>query len=138
MAGRIARAPVAILLLVAMALGSILLWIGIPVGVIWGASQIASSSQPGMGLYAAMAIAIPALMWLCLRLLRRLDLMFARVTGAQRDEIYRPAWTRSMRGERTSQRRTTVLDLVMAISVGLALLALLVWFAAFAGSPLPG
>jgi hypothetical protein len=43
-----------------------------------------------------------------------------------------------MRGERTSQRRTTVLDLVMAISVGLALLALLVWFAAFAGSPLPG
>jgi hypothetical protein len=138
MTGRIARAPVAILLLVAMALGSILLWIGIPVGVIWGASQIASSSQPGMGLYAAMAIAIPALMWLCLRLLRRLDLMFARVTGAQRDEIYRPAWTRSMRGERTSQRRTTVLDLVMAISVGLALLALLVWFAAFAGSPLPG
>ena len=137
-AGRAARAPVALALVLLMGAGSVVLWIGIPVGVIWGASQIvATQQQPGMGIYAAMAVVIPTLMWLCLRLLRRLDLVYARVTGAERDEIYRPGWTRSMRGERTSNRRTTILDVVMAVSVGLAILALLAWFALFAGSPLP-
>ena len=138
MAARAARAPVALALVLLMGIGSVVLWIGIPVGVIWGASQIvASQQQPGMGIYAAMAVVIPTLMWACLKLLRRLDLVYARVTGAKRDEIYRPAWTRSLRGERSSNRHTPVLDVVMVVSVGIALVALLAWFALFAGSPLP-
>lgn len=42
-----------------------------------------------------------------------------------------------MRGERGSTRPRTILDVVMVISVSLALLAMLLWFALFAGNPLP-
>jgi hypothetical protein len=43
-----------------------------------------------------------------------------------------------MRGERDRKRRRSVLDSVMIISVGVALLLFGVWFFAFAGSSLPG
>jgi hypothetical protein len=43
-----------------------------------------------------------------------------------------------MRGERAPQRRTTVLELVMMISVSLALLVFGVWFFFFAHASLPG
>ena len=131
------RAPLGILLVLLMAAGSVLLWIGIPIGVLWGASQLFQSQQPTMGLYFGIAVAIPVLMWLCGRGLFRLDAAYARVTGARRDEVYRPGWLRSMRGERTSNRATTILDIVMVVSVSLALLAMLVWSLVFAGSPLP-
>jgi hypothetical protein len=42
-----------------------------------------------------------------------------------------------MRGERQSTHRHTVLDTVMIISVATCVVALAVWFFAFAGSPLP-
>jgi len=42
------------------------------------------------------------------------------------------------RGERAPQRRTTVLELVMMISVGLALFVFAVWFFFFAHASLPG
>ncbi len=42
-----------------------------------------------------------------------------------------------MRGERSSPRPATVLDVVMVSSVLVALLAIAVWFFAFAGSSLP-
>ena len=43
-----------------------------------------------------------------------------------------------VRGERAHTRRGGVLDKVMIVSVGLALLVFAVWFFAFAGSSLPG
>jgi hypothetical protein len=42
-----------------------------------------------------------------------------------------------MRGERASNRPTTVLDLVMMVSVSLALTAFGIWFFFFAGSSIP-
>ena len=45
---------------------------------------------------------------------------------------------RSMRGERGSTRKRGVLDTVMIVSVGLALVVFGVWFFGFAGSSLPG
>src|SRR3954451_3835275 len=126
-----------LLLILLMAIGSVLLWIGIPVGVLWVASRIATSQQPTMGLYFGVAIAIPTLMFLCARGLSKLDALYARVTGADRDSVYRPGWMRSMRGERHSDRRTTILDVVMAVSVALALAGTGIWFLFFAGSSLP-
>jgi len=40
--------------------------------------------------------------------------------------------------ERERRRRRSVLDTVMIVSVGTALIAFAVWFFAFAGSSLPG
>ena len=45
---------------------------------------------------------------------------------------------KSMRGDRERKRRRSVLDSVMIISVGVALLLFGIWFFAFAGSSLPG
>ena len=42
-----------------------------------------------------------------------------------------------MRAERTSTRRGGVLDKVMIVSVGLALVVFAVWFFGFAGSRCP-
>jgi hypothetical protein len=127
-----------VLLILLMAVGSILLWLGIPVGLVYLASRLSSSSQPSLGLYAGLAIAIPGLMIVTARGLGRLDATYARVTGADRDTRYRGAWTRSMRGERGSTRKRTVLDTVMVVSVSLALVAFGVWFFAFAHANGPG
>jgi hypothetical protein len=45
---------------------------------------------------------------------------------------------KSMRGERERKRRRSVLDTVMIISVGVALVLSAIWFFGFAGSSLPG
>jgi hypothetical protein len=121
-----------------MAIGSVVMWLVIPFGLIYGAGRITTSQQPSMGIYLGLAIAIPLLMILMARILGRLDHTYARVMGIQEDGRYRPAWMRSMRAERTSTRRRTVLDVVMVVSVGLAILCSAVWFFAFAGSSLPG
>ena len=42
-----------------------------------------------------------------------------------------------MRGERTYTRRGGVLDTVMLVSVGVAIVAFGVWFFGFAGSSMP-
>ena len=43
-----------------------------------------------------------------------------------------------MRGERGSTRKRGVLDTVMIVSVGVALVGFGLWFFVFAGSSLPG
>ena len=43
------RALLAALLIALMAIGSIVLWLGIPIGWVYLASRIAKSSQPSMG-----------------------------------------------------------------------------------------
>jgi hypothetical protein len=134
----VSRRLVGALIILLMAVGSILLWLGIPFGLIYLASRLSSASQPSLAIYFGLAVAIPLLMILTARALGRLDAVYARLTGAERDRHYRGAWTRSMRGERASTRRRTVLDTVMMVSVGLALVAFGIWFFGFAGSSLPG
>jgi hypothetical protein len=125
-------------LIALMAIGSILLWLGIPVGVIYGVSRLAKSSQPSMGLYVLVLIGIPALMVIVGKGLSKLNRVYADVMGSAHSERVTLPWHRSMRGERDAGHRTTVLDVVMILSVGLALLAFGAWFFLIAGSSLPG
>jgi hypothetical protein len=60
-----------------------------------------------------------------------------RVTGRWHDRRDHASWNRSMRGDRRSTRDRGVLEQVMAISVGCALVLFGIWFFAFAGSSLP-
>lgn len=119
----------------AMAAGSVFMWIGIPVGLIYLASRVADSSQPSLGPYLLILLGLPLGMGLVGRLLSILDRRYAAMLGQERR--YRPAWTKSMRGERGSTHKWTVLDSVMLWSVLVALLLSAIWFFAFAGSPLP-
>jgi len=129
--------PPAIVLVLAMAVGSVIMWIGVPLGLIYIASQLASSSNPTAGPYVLVLVGLPVGMALVGKCLGILDRAHARLTGRV-DTTRRPAtWMRSMRAERVSTRRVGVLDRVMIASVALAILAFAVWFFGFAGSSLP-
>jgi hypothetical protein len=129
--------PPAIVLVLLMAVGSVIMWIGVPLGLIYIASQLASSSNPTAGPYVLVLVGLPIGMALVGKCLGILDRAHARLTGRV-DTTRRPAtWMRSMRAERVSTRRVGVLDRVMIASVALAILAFAVWVFGFAGSSLP-
>jgi hypothetical protein len=133
----VALAKVGLILL--MILGSLMLWIGIPVGWLWVGSQLASDSQQTtLGAYLGVLVAIVLSMIVVARGLTKLNDVYGRVTGEDPYMRVRMPWHRSMRGEEDHRPPRQILDVVMVLSVAAAGLALLIWFALFAGSPLPG
>lgn len=133
----VAAKPAAFALIVLMAFGSVFLWLGIPIGWIWGISQVVDSSQPSLGPYVVIIIGVPVTMFLVGRVLFKLNSVYSRITGQPAQVRVQMPWHRSMRGEREPARTSSVLDVVMVISVGLAVLVFGVWFFLFAGSSLP-
>ena len=129
--------PVAVLLIALMAVGSVILWIGIPIGWIYAVSHMVNSSQPSLGPYVLLIFGIPITMALFGKLLFGLDHVYARVTGQDSEVQFRAPWLKSMRGERNTARRLTVLEMTMIVSVSIALLGFAIWFFGFAGSSLP-
>jgi multisubunit Na+/H+ antiporter MnhB subunit len=121
-----------------MAIGSVVMWIGVPVGLIYLASRLADSSKPSMGPYVLILVGLVVGMMAVGKLLGALDRYHGRVTGLDDGKPQQAAWMKSMRGDRERKRRRSVLDSVMMISVGVALLLFGIWFFAFAGSSLPG
>jgi hypothetical protein len=137
-AKRLLWSPVAILLVLLMAAGSILMWVGLPLGLIWLASSLTNSSQPSLGPYLLILIGLPVGMVIIGKALGTLDKLHGRMTGRLDVEHQRAPWLQSMRDERGPRRKQrSVLDTVMIISVLLAIVAGAVWFFAFAGSSLP-
>ncbi len=131
------KKPTALFLIVVMAVGSVVLWLGIPVAWIYGVSQMVDTTQPQLGPYLAIIVGVPATMWLFGRFLYKMNQVYERVTGQTSEVRVQLPWHRSMRGERDSGRRTNVLEFVMICSVGLCLLVFSIWFFFFAGSSLP-
>jgi hypothetical protein len=130
--------PVSLFLIAVMAVGSVVMWIGVPVGLIFLASRLADSPKPSMGPYVLILVGLPVGMMIVGKALGALDRYHGRITGLDDGKPQQAAWMKSMRGERDRKRRRSVLDAVMMISVGVALVAAAVWFFAFAGSSLPG
>jgi hypothetical protein len=136
---RLLWSPVALVLVLLMAAGSIAMWIGLPLGLIWLASAVSDSSEPSLGPYLLILLGLPVGMFAIGKCLGVLDRAHGRITGRLDDAPVRAAWLQSMRDERAPRRRRrSVLDTVMIVSVLAALAAGAVWFVAFAGSPLPG
>ena len=129
--------PVALVLIALMAVGSVILWIGIPIGWIYAVSHMVDSSQPSLGPYVLLIFGIPVTMALFGKLLFGLDHVYARVTGQDSEVRFRAAWLKSMRGERNVARRLSVLEMTMIVSVSIALVGFAIWFFGFAGSSLP-
>jgi hypothetical protein len=133
---RSAWSPTAVALVVLMALGSVVMWLGVPFGLVYVASKLADTPNPTMGPYLLVILGLPVGMAVVGKGLGALNRAHVRLTGAETD-AYRPGWTRSMRGERRVDRRNGVLDKVMIVSVAVAGIAFAVWFFGFAGSSLP-
>ncbi len=126
------RGTVAALLVLVMAVGSILMWIGVPVFWLWLASRIADSSQPSLGLYVLVLVGIVVSMAVVGKALGTVNHIHMGITGSLPRKREQTIWLRSMRGEREIQRQTGVLGIVMAWSVSVALLVFGVWFFLFA------
>jgi hypothetical protein len=130
--------PLSLFLIALMAIGSVVMWIGVPVALIYAASRLADSPKPSMGPYVLILVGLPLGMMAVGNLLGALDRYHGRVTGLDDGKPEQAAWMKSMRGERERKRRRSVLDSVMIVSVAVALLLFGIWFFAFAGSSLPG
>jgi hypothetical protein len=130
--GTAARGSVAVLLVGLMAVGSVLMWIGVPAFWLWLASRIASTSQPSLGLYVLVLVGIIVSMGLFGVALGALNHLHARVTDTLPERREQTVWLKSMRGERKGTREHGILGVVMAWSVSIALLLFGVWFFFFA------
>jgi hypothetical protein len=125
-------------LIALMAVGSIFLWIGIPVGWLWIGSQFQSGSgQASFGLYLGVLLGIILSMVVMGKLLQGLNGAYGRLTGSEVVRVRLP-WHRSLRGENEGRPQRQILDVVMVVSVMTAGFVFLVWFLFFAGSSLPG
>ena len=126
------------LLVLVMAIGSIAMWLGVPIFWVWLASKIAESSQPNLGLYVMILVGIVVSMIVLGKILGHLNHLHQRLTGRLPERREQTMWLRSMRGEREVNRDSGVLGTVMVISVSLAMLAAGIWFFFFAkGGGLP-
>ena len=126
------RTLTATLLVVVMAVGSIIMWLGAPAFWLWLASQLADSSRPSMGLYVMVLVGIVVSMFVIGKGLGMLNHAHAQVTSTLPARREQTVWMRSMRGEREFTRNSGVLGTVMAWSVSVALLCMAVWFFFFA------
>jgi hypothetical protein len=125
-------------LIAVMAIGSIALWIGVPIGWLWIGSQWQADSQStGFGPYVAVLFGIIVSVAVLAKGLAILNRAYGRVAGDDPTMRVRLPWHRSMRGDEDSRYQRNVLDVVMVISVSIAVLAMGIWFFFFAGSPLP-
>jgi hypothetical protein len=122
-------------LILLMGVGSIAMWLGVPIGLIYAVSKMVDSTQPQLGPYLIILFGVPIGMTIIGKGLGSLDRYYVRKTGGVL-ERYRAGWLRSMRGERKepSMSHWKVLDVVMIASVSIAGLAMGVWFLFFAGS----
>jgi hypothetical protein len=126
-------------LVLLMALGSIVMWLVVPVAWLWLGSHMTSSTQPSIGPYLLVLAGTIVSMVVIGKGLGVLNRMHMRVTGRLQDHREQAAWMKSMRGERKGVHQDRgVLDGVMMISVAIAFLIFGIWFFAFAGSSLPG
>ena len=114
---------------VVIVLGSVFLWIGIPVGLLWLGGQLTSTST-GF-LFAALAgipLAMVGFGWL----LYRVNGVYERLHGDEGAGGPRSPWLRGLSDERAGFRRARaqrrLIDVAMTGSAVLALVLLLVWF----------
>lgn len=124
------RAGVALILL--MIVGSLALWIAIPAGWLWLASQLSNRYEL---IYILALFGCPITMILWGIGLARIHAAYLRLSGADPARGGRSAWLRSSSGERPGEGEPRpVLDVIMAGSVLLAIVVFTVWFFFFASS----
>jgi hypothetical protein len=120
-----------------MVLGGLMLWFGNPVIWLWIGSQMSETQRASMGPYAVVALGIVASTILVAWALAVVHRRYQEVSGHIPTVRVRLPWMRSLRGEKDSRPEITVLDVVVVTTALLGIMAALVWFLGFAGSPLP-
>jgi hypothetical protein len=125
-------------LVVLMALGGLMLWLGNPVIWLWIGSQTTGSQQGRMGPYVLVGFGILVSTVLVSLALARLNRTYQSVSGHVTTVRVRLPWMRSLRGDEDSRPEVTVLDFVLVATAVSAVVTFVFWFVVLAGSPLPG
>jgi hypothetical protein len=112
----------AALMLAIMFVGSLVLWVGVPVGALYVGSLVQAATESIGAAVAAMTLVVIGSLVMLLPFLGWLNRKHAEVRAARGRQDLGPV----------------ALEGVMVVSAGIALVAFLVWFFLFAGaSPLP-
>ena len=114
--------------------GSLTMWIGVPLAWVWAVSQVADHYPD---VYILALSGCPLTMVLFGGMLARLNAVHLRVSGRQAGRDH-TAWLESLSGDRMARRRRSVLETSMILSVVIAMITLAVWFFLFAHSYTPG
>lgn len=120
-----------------MVLGGLMLWFGNPVIWLWIGSQMSETQRASMGPYAVVALGILGSTIVVAWGLARLHRRYQEVSGHVPTVRVRLPWMRSLRGDEDSRPEVTVLDVIVVTTALLGIMAAVVWFIGFAGSPLP-
>ena len=136
------RLPARLAIIALMALGSVALWIGDPVLWLWITSRL-QSTQATMGPYLLAIVGILLTGVAIGKSLARLNRLYGDVTGTTPTVRIVVPWRRSYRGEsgkdEDARLPVSLLDVVMVISVVIAVAALVAWFVIVKPAPpLPG
>jgi hypothetical protein len=116
-------------------------WIGAPCLALWVGSQVVGKQALTFQAVASVVIALGVFEFALASGLAKLNARYDRLIGRPKRER-RVTWLRSYRDEdwRAEVQRlegVSVLEQIIMVNVWVAEIALLVWFFAFAGSPLP-
>lgn len=129
-----------VLLAGATAFLAINLWTGAPLVALWVGARVAGQQSLSMAAVAICLSVLGALVYGMGWALIRLGERYNRLTGRPEGER-RLRWLRSFSvqdGDPSEHRDSgSLLERIVMASVYIAVLAFLVWFFAFAGSPLP-
>lgn len=132
MGSTIGRGAGSALLVLLMAVGSVIMWIGVPILWLYLASQLYESSTPSFGVYFGVLVAITVTMALVGKVLGILNRWHMALTDQLPQKREQTIWLKSMRGDASARRQHGILATVMAVSVGIALLLFGAWFLLFA------
>lgn len=132
-----------ILLAAAMAFLALNVWTGSPLLAVWLGSKVqGEESQPSMGAYAVVLLALIAFSWGLYQLLKRVMSAYQDATGTTPTVRSHAPWLRSMRGERPDHQGNTArisgAEKIVVVTVLLAAAAFEIWFFFFSGSSIGG
>ena len=132
-----------ILLAAAMAFLALNVWTGSPLLAVWIGSKVqGEESQPSMGAYAVVILALIAFSWGLYQLLKLVMGAYQDATGTTPTVRSHAPWLRSMRGERPDYRgntsRISGAEKIVVVTVLIAVAAFEIWFFFFSGSSIGG
>jgi hypothetical protein len=132
-----------ILLAAAMAFLALNVWTGSPLLAVWLGSKVqGEESQPSMGAYAVVIVALIAFSWGLYQLLKVVMGAYQDATGTTPTVRSHAPWLRSMRGERPdypgTSHRISGAEKVVVVTVLIAAAAFEIWFFFFSGSSIGG
>jgi hypothetical protein len=132
-----------ILLAAAMAFLALNVWTGSPLLAVWLGSKVqGEESQPSMGAYAVVLLALIAFSWGLYQLLKLVMGAYQEATGTTPTVRSHAPWLRSMRGERPDYQGNTArisgAEKIVVVTVLIAAAAFEIWFFFFSGSSIGG